>query len=172
MEAQIQVKNWQQLIDRLNTFSQVTKNKAILEGLIAGANLINSRARASLEANKKGASKTGYSYYQSIFKYEQTKGQELDMTGVRTGVWDRKNGYKLRWLEWGTDDRFTFKRFNPALQKSIPEQFRGRIEGNGYFFNAVRNSDDEVFKIVSEAVIKELEKHWREDAAYVDYLNG
>jgi len=161
METQIKVENWQQLIDRMSYLTEEVRGRVIMDGLIAGANLINNTARATLEANKRGASKTGYNYLQTIWKYEQLKGKDPNIAGIRTGVWSRENGYKLRWLEWGTDDRYTHKRYNPLWSKIIPEMYRGRIEGSGYFFNAVRNKDEEVFRVMSQAVMESLKKIWK-----------
>ena len=154
----IKVENWQELVKLLEGISPQLRKRLSMDGLIAGANLINNTAKQNLEAGKKGKSKSGYNYYQTIFRYEQMKGQDPELLKLKTGVWSRANGYKLRWLEWGTDDRYTRLRYNPLKKKKIDEQFRGRIEGNNYFFNAVRDSQSDVFRVVSKAVLDGLRK--------------
>jgi len=156
--AELKVENAEQLTELLNGLLPAIRSKVVIDGLIAGANLVNCAASRSLNANRKGTGKSGGSYYASIFRYEQLKGKNPDELGIRTGVWDRKNGYKLRWLEWGTDDRKTFKRINRVTKKTTQPADRGRIEGNGYFFNAVRDNQSRMFEVVSDAIIKSLEE--------------
>lgn len=155
----IKAVNAEQLIELLDSLPDGVRGKVTVDALIAGANFINQRAESALNASKKGESSTEYSYYATSFKQEKLKAKTPDELGVRTGVWNRKNGYKLRWLEWGTVDRNTFLRRNYVTGKVKQPRFTGKVKGNHFFFNAVRNSQDEVFKILSDAIIKSLEEH-------------
>lgn len=157
MKPELKIENSDQLLELLNGMVPAIRSTALIDGMIAGANYINRAASQKLNANKQAASLTGYSYYQSAFKTEKLKGKTPDEIGVRTGVWDRKNGYKLRWLEWGTAERKTYKRKNALTGKIGEPANRGRIVGNNFFFGSVRSSQDEVFRIISDAVIKSLE---------------
>jgi len=158
METGIKVENSQQLIDILNGVLPAIRSKAVISGMVEGANLINARAKAALMAGRKGQSNTQYSYYATAFKSEKLKGKTPDELGIRTGVWNKENGYKLRWLEWGTQDRTTFRRKNRLTGEVSEPANRGRITGNNFFFGTVRNQQDEVFRVVSEAIIKSLEQ--------------
>lgn len=158
MEA-IKVVNAEQLIELINTLPKAVAGKATIDALTAGANYINKTAERALNTSKKGESTSSYSYYATSFKQEKLKAKTADELGVRTGVWNRKNGYKLRWIEWGTADRNTLPRRNYLTGKIKQPRFTGRIEGSHFFFNAVRSSQDEVFKILSNAIIKSLEEH-------------
>lgn len=147
-EATIKVTNEAELIKLLNSLIPSVRNKVVLAGLKAGAKAINIVAKANLIAGKKNASTTNYSYYSSAFKIEKIKSKTAFDLGIKTGISDTKNGYKLRWLEFGTADRTT---------KSKPEMNRGKIAGYNFFFNAVRSQSENVYNIVSEAIIKSLE---------------
>lgn len=154
--TQIKVDNSEQLIKLLNSMPDVIRSKATLEGLKAGANLINEQARTRLMASKKGEN-VG-SYYMSAFKIEQLTNRPPEEMGVKTGVWDKKNGYKLRWLEWGTVDRYTRKRKNAKTGKITGNKFRGSMQGNHFFFGTVRTQEDAVFQAISKAVIRSLDE--------------
>jgi len=161
----LKVENAEELLQLLNGFLPAVRSKAVVDGMIAGANAINQRAQAALYAGKKESSTTGYSYYATAFKQEKLKGKTPDELGVRTGVWSRENGYKLRWLEWGTNTRTTFQRKNPLTNTLTPKMNRGKITGTNFFFSAVKGQQTEIFNIVSEAIIKSLEDLTRSKSA-------
>jgi len=161
----IKVNNATQLIELINSMPKAVQSKTTINALTAGANFINQQADRALNAAKKEKSTTGYSYYGTSFKQEKLQAKTADEFGVRTGVWNRKNGYKLRWLEWGTADRNTFTRRDGVTGKIKHPRFTGNLEGSHFFFNAVRNSQDEVFKILSDAIIKSLEEHAKNTTA-------
>ena len=154
---ELTVTNSSELLDLLNKMLPTVRTNAVMDGLQAGANMINSQARSNLNASKRGASKTGYSYYATAFKMENLKSKTPEEIGVRTGVYDKWHGYKLRWMQWGTGERKTFLRKSAITKKTIAPMNRGRIIGNNFFFGAVRGQQDEIFKVVSDAVLKSLE---------------
>jgi len=164
-DTTLKVQNAEELIKLLNGFIPAVRSKAVVDGMIAGANAITEKARAALYAGKKGESTTGYSYYASAFKQEKLKGKTPDELGVRTGVWSRENGYKLRWLEWGTNNRTTFQRKNRLSNTITPKMNRGKIIGTNFFFGAVKGKQDEIFNIVSAAIVKSLEDLTRSKSA-------
>lgn len=155
MESKLKVENSKQLIELLDRVGHVHRNKAVIEGMKAGANLINTKAESKLFASKKG--KGNYARYATAFKMENLKGKTPEEVGIRTGVWDKSNGYILRWLEWGTAERYTFKRKNARTNEVVNKMYRGKMEGNNFFFGTIRDNTDAVFKVVSEAILKELE---------------
>ena len=153
----MKVTNNAELITLLNGMLPAVRIKAVMEGLQAGAKLINDQARTSLNASKRNSPNAKYAYYATAFKMEALKSKTANELGIRTGVYDKKDGYKLRWIEWGTAERETFERKSRTTNTLIPKMNRGSIIGYNFFFGAVRSQEDKVFKVVSEAVIKSLE---------------
>lgn len=140
------------LLEVLNGFLPAVQGKVVMDALKTGAASINEQAKASLYASKKGTSKTNYSYYSRAFKMEDLKSKTPLELGVRTGVRDAKNGYKLRWIEFGTNTRFTSKKKGGSGGAN-----RGKITGVNFFFNAVRGHGEKIFGVVSDAVIASLD---------------
>lgn len=158
MEHGIKVENTEQLLQLLSQYAAVVQTKAVNAAMEKAAEYVNAQALIKLHASKKGTSRTGYKYYSSAFRHEPLRTDEPDTAGIRFGVSSRKEGYKLRWLEWGTDERHTYKRTNALTKKISEPAYRGFVEGNHFFFGTVRTSEDPVFRILSETVIKELER--------------
>jgi len=143
--------NADDLIKLLNSIIPSVTGKVIRDALKQGAKAINATAKASLNASKLGKSTTNYKYYSTAFKIENIKNKNPLELGVKAGVKDDKNGYKLRWLEWGTADRYT------KGDKGKPSMFRGKVEGSNFFYNSVKSNTEKAGKIISDALLKSLE---------------
>jgi len=154
--ANLKVENAEELNAILNGILPTLATKAVLDGMVSASELVNAAAYRALMASRKDST-SGY-YYQSSFKYEKVKNKTPDKLGIRTGVWNRQNGYKLRWLEWGTDERKTFKRVNRMTNTVTQKMSRGKITGSNYFFNAVKDNQERMFEVMSKAIVKSLEK--------------
>jgi len=157
MDAGFKVENSEQLLKLLRSYPDVVKNAAVIKGMEAGADLINESAKAKLFASRKGASKTGYNYYAAAFKKENLKSKAPDTVGIRTGVYNKKEGYKFRWLEWGTAQRFTRTRKNALTGVNTTKKSRGKIIGNNFFFDALKGKEDIFFRTISNVIVKALE---------------
>ncbi len=147
------VENPEDLITLLNSLNSTVRSQAVLDGMIAGANMINNESRARLS----GMAKSKSSYFSTSFKMEALKGRTPDEIGIRTGVYNKQKGYLLRWLEFGTTKRVTLKRKNPTSKEITPPMNRGQMTAYSYFFGVVKNNQEETFRIVSETIIKSLE---------------
>jgi len=157
METGLKIENSDQLVKLLKSYPEVVRNAAVIKGMEAGAEMLNESAKARLFASRKGASKTNYSYYAAAFKKESLRSKTPDTVGVRTGVYDKRQGYKLRWLEWGTGQRFTRTRKNALTGASTLKKSRGKMQGSHFFFEALRGKQDAFFRTLSNVVIKALE---------------
>lgn len=140
------VLNEAELVALLNSIVPELRKNALTKALRQGAKVINTQAKQNLIASKKGKSKTGYKYYASAFKTANLKGRTIDEIRLKVGIQNPQYGYKLRWLEFGTNIRETRKGFN-----------RGKITGTNFFFNAVRSTTEAVYKAISDSLIKSLE---------------
>jgi len=115
------------------------QNKIVLAGMRESAKIILQEAKSRFKTKAKGKSKTGYKYINKSFTTEPMK----STFGLRVGI---KN-YKMRWIEWGTADRY-YKN----------KHYTGKLEPTNFFYGAVKAKQEEASKYVSEAIIKSLEK--------------
>lgn len=144
--------NAEELIKILNQIIPSVTGNIVKDALKDGAKEINKEAKAKLNLSKKNKSTSNYKFYSTAFKYEAIRNKNPLELGVKLGVKDYKNGYKLRWLEWGTADRYT------KGKNQKPIMSRGSIKGVGFFYSTVKNNLEEVNKIVTNAIIESLNK--------------
>lgn len=142
--------NDKQLLQLFSELSETHKKSIVNNGIKKAAKPIIDAAKNNFSARKKNKSKTNYSDVNSSFKIEPIKNKET--VGVKVGVKyvdknGRKNWYKYRWIEWGTDERFT------RMKDS-----RGKIQPTHFFYDAVTAHKDEAQKQISDSVTEQIEK--------------
>jgi len=101
-------------------------------------------AKSNFESTKKGKSETGYAGLASAFK---TKALRSDV-GMVIGM-QHKEGYKYRFLNYGTAARFT---------KGKTKRFKGAIKPSLFFSNAVESQSDNAQNLLSNEIILSLER--------------
>jgi len=102
-------------------------------------------AKSNFEATKKGKSESGYAGLASAFK---TKALRTDV-GMVIGM-QHKEGYKYRFLNYGTAARYT--------KKGKKKRFTGVIKPSNFFTNAVTSSGGEAQNMLSNEIILSLER--------------
>jgi len=140
-----------ELTKLFNSLGSVAQDKIVVDAIKEAASTIISAAKSNLFASKRGASKTNYSWYASAFKVEPLKFRTGDAVGVKLGV-KTKEGYKLRWLEWGTAQRET------RGSKYMAKRAAGKQTGSHFFYNAVAAQKEKARLSIEAAVEKSLEK--------------
>jgi hypothetical protein len=143
----------------LNEMDTVVSNKIILDALKKAGRFINETAKGNFMSRKKNKSKTGYAGFSSMFKVQEIKAP--DKVGVKVGISGRE-GYKYRWQNWGTVDRYYIRRSDDGTTKQQPT---GRIQPTNFFTDAVATTQDQSQKIISESIIEALEKLAQENNA-------
>lgn len=141
LEVDIIPFNGDELIRLLNGLQEEIRKEVISDAFVEGAIVINQQAKQNLFASRKLKSKSGYSYYNSLFSVEELKRN----IGVKYGVKHRE-GYKLRWVEWGTKER-----------KTSTDQSRGNITATNFFYNAVAQKQGLAKQTISNSILKALE---------------
>jgi hypothetical protein len=134
-----------------------TQNKIVLNGMRSAAQEILKQAKTNFKSQQKNKSKTGYKFFNRSFATEPMKGT----FGLKVGV---KN-YKMRWLEWGTDERFVkkgrkrFFRYRKSLLNSDKDKrSTGKITGTHFFFKAVEEKKNVAINNINNAIIESFEK--------------
>jgi hypothetical protein len=78
--------------------------------------------------------------------------------GLRVGI---KN-YKMRWIEWGTDDRSYKTGVKKSIWKKTPNKstghFTGKLQPTNFFFDAVNAKKAEAQEKVSQSIVDSLNK--------------
>ena len=157
METGMKFTGYDSLVKMLNGLEPALKSKVVIESMREAGGVINNEAQRRLFATKKGYSKSAYSYYIRVFKIENLKARsEAELGGVKVGI--SKEGYKLRWLQFGTKDRSYYVTKTSKGQKGTSHK-TGRILGSNFFFGAVKGKQREAYEIISSAVIKSLENN-------------
>jgi hypothetical protein len=153
----LKVINSEDLRKLFTELQPAVQNRIVLTGMRQAANVILKQARSNFKAVQKGKSTTGYKYVNKAFSTEPMKGT----FGLKVGV---KN-YKLRWVQWGTEDRFykkgrkRFFRYRKSLiNKDDTKHFTGRVQPTNFFYGAVEQKAGEAQKMISSAILQSLEK--------------
>lgn len=160
METGISITNSKQVIAMLNGLVPALKTRVVEDGLRAAGNVINSQALRNLYATKKGKSKTNYSYYSRVFKVDLYKPRnDNELGGAKVGI--LKEGYKLRWIQWGTAQRFYYRTSTSKAKKNAlgTKHKTGSLKATNFFFSAVQSKQKEAFEAISGAIIKSIEEN-------------
>lgn len=104
--------------------------------------IILDTAKINFNSTKKGLSKTGYAGFSSSFKSKPLK----EDVGMVFGMQHRE-GYKYRFLNFGTKERFT--RYSNLS--------RGVIKPSKFFTDAVKAKADKAQSMLSDEIIKSLD---------------
>jgi len=158
METGMSITNAKQMIEMLKGLNPALKSKVVIDGLQAAGRVINDEAKRNLFAARKFKSKTNYSYYSRAFRVDNYKARNAnELGGVKVGV--TKEGYKLRWIQWGTKERSYYNTSTSKVSKSkLGSKHRtGAMKGTNFFYAAVQSKQKEAFEIISSAIIKSLE---------------
>lgn len=117
----------------------------VLDGAFRKAGkIIIDTAKTNFNATKKGLSKTNYSIFSKSFK---AKALKKDI-GMIFGMQHRE-GYKYRFLNYGTKDRFT---------RSKQPRFTGVIKPSLFFNKAVQSQGDNALNNLSNEIVLSLER--------------
>lgn len=127
------------------------QSKIINAGIRKAAKPIIDQAKSNFNERKKNKSLTGYKDLNSSFKVEPLK--KVDVIGVKVGVkyvskTGRNNYYKYRWIEWGTNERFT---------KAKKKRFTGKMEATHFFYDAVAARKEQAQKEVANAITQQMQ---------------
>lgn len=153
-DVNIEVINDKDLLKLFNELDPKVQQKIINQGFRTAAMIILKATKDSLNQVKKGKSKTGYSYLNRMFKISPIKPNDKNNIGVKLGI--TKEGYKYRWLEWGTNERqYEIKKGN-IFKTTTTTQFTGKIQPTHFFYNAVDATKEQAQKNVNEAIVNAL----------------
>lgn len=100
-------------------------------------------AKVNFQSTKKGFSKTNYSMFSKSFKSKPLKSD----VGMLFGM-EHREGYKYRFLNFGTKARYT----------KSSKRYTGVIKASNFFTNAVTSKRDEAQNMLSDEIIKSLER--------------
>jgi len=101
-------------------------------------------AKSNFDSTKKMKSTTNYADLAKSFKMATIKGD----VGMRIGM-QAKEGFKYRFLNFGTKARFT---------KGKTKRFTGVINPSMFFTNAVENNAEQAQSMLSDEIILSLER--------------
>jgi HK97 gp10 family phage protein len=138
-----------EMLDYFNSLKNKMQNRIVLNGMKKAAAIILTEARSNWKTNQKGKSKTGYRDYSSYFKTSPIK-QSKNGFGLKVGV-QGYNAYKMRWLNWGTGDRY-------YMSKNNVKHNTGKVDGSNFFYDAVSARKDEAQQMISKAITESLQK--------------
>lgn len=147
--------NTSELLDKVSKLQQDVRKKIAKDALRVGAEWVITLTRARLRMNLKNSKQLNL---KSAFKYELLRPKNPDVVGIRAGVQDKRSGYKLRWKEWGTAERYTAGRYNWKIKKKIERAYRGKIKREGFFFPVIAANRERIFEKMSENIINNLER--------------
>jgi len=152
----IEIINDKELFNLFNDLETKLQNKIVVAGMKTAANIILKKAKENFQSVKKDKSLTNYSKLNSFFKVQPLQNPDLNTFGLKLGI--TKQGYKLRWINWGTNERFYKKSKKSYFKKSAKEHKTGKIEQTDFFYLAVESSKSEANNKVSQAIIDSLNK--------------
>jgi hypothetical protein len=132
-----------------NELSREVQGKIVLDALKKVSKPILDQAKVNFKAVKKDLSKTNYSILRRSFKIESRRKTENTL-GVKIGA--TKEGYKYRWIQWGTADRYTER------TKKRAKAFRGSIKATNFFYSAVSQKMPDVKEAVGNEIKLSLER--------------
>lgn len=132
------------------------QNKVVFGGMRTAAGIIKNRVLSIFDSVKKNKSKTNYKAAKKELKIENMK------SGIGVKVGYTKEGFKYRWIQWGTKDRYYKKGVKRSIWRKKSDQtgghFTGALEKTDFFYKAVRETSSEAQNKVSQAILESLEK--------------
>lgn len=155
MSEEIISSNTSELLDKVSNLQEGIRKKIAKDALIVGAEWVITLTRAKLRMHLKNSKQLNL---KSAFKYELMRPKNPNVVGVKAGVQDKRSGYKLRWKEWGTSERFTAGRYNWKKDKKTEKASRGSIRREGFFFPVIAANRERILDKMSENIISSLER--------------
>jgi len=149
-----------ELLKLFNELNDKLKNQIVLGGMRKAANLIVKEIKTNFQSVKKNKSKTNYKNFNKLFKIESIK-DEKNGFGLKLGI--TKEGYKYKWLQWGTEQRSYKKNSKKSVKnlfkKSVKnEHLTGAITATNFFYSAVERSMDKANNMISSAVMQNFDR--------------
>ncbi len=99
--------NEKETLKFFNELNSTVQSKIILNALRTSGKVISQQIKTNFLMQKKDKSKTNYRDLSKTLKIANRKKKENQL-GVIIGI--TKEGYKYRWIQWGTEDRYTKKK--------------------------------------------------------------
>ena len=139
------------------------QKRILSAGIRKAAKPIITTAKSNFNATKKNKSLTGYADLNSSFKIQENRKNinEISfMVGVKyNDTKGRKNWYKYRFIEYGTDERSYILRKKNKFNSVIGSKQRtGKMTATNFFYDAVNAKQESVQKNISIEVTKQLER--------------
>jgi hypothetical protein len=156
--------NDKQLYDLFNSLETKLQNRIVLSGMRKAANVIIKEVKSYFQKVKKNKSKTNYANFNKLFKIESIKNPDNGF-GLKLGI--TKDGYKYRWINWGTEERSYIKglkRSNQRYRKSKgsnlggKEHKTGKLSKTNFFYDAVEAKQQTANNMISDAVVQSLKR--------------
>ncbi len=160
METGMRLTNYGDIVKALKGLEPALKSEIVVKAMREAGELINSEAKTRLFATKKGYSKSAYSYYTRAFKVENLKARNAtELGGVKVGI--SKEGYKLRWLQFGTKERSYYNTSSSRVSSTRlgSKHNTGKILGSNFFYGAVKGKQRDAYELISNAILKSLQKN-------------
>jgi hypothetical protein len=145
-DSKLTLINDKELMALFNELTPKVRDKIVNTGLKNAARLIISEAKRNFKTTKKNKSKTGYRDFNSTFKVKEMKSKP----GVIAGMQHRE-GYKYRFLNYGTDTR-NYKTKSGKIHNT------GKIEPTNFFTYAVESKKQTAEKDIQEAITKSMNR--------------
>lgn len=131
------------------------QNKIVMAGIKDAAQIIKKEIKPAFLVVKKNKSKTNYSALTKALKIEALKKE----FGVKVGF--TVEGYKYRWLQWGTQPRSYKKGTKRSIWRSKSDKSGGHdtgfIEKTDFFYKAVERTQPQAKNKISDSILKSLE---------------
>lgn len=128
-----------------NDLNKQVQSKIIYDALKKQGKLIIDRSKSNFQATKKNKSTTNYAEFNRAFKI-QNRMKRDDELGIKVGMQHRE-GYKYRFINYGTEERFTKK-----------DRSTGQLKGTKFFTDAVDQSMPEIQENINQEIKNSLEK--------------
>jgi ribosomal protein L33 len=143
----LEVINDKELLKLFNELIPKVQSKIIAGGFRTASKIILDQAKINFHATKKGKSRTGYAGINSMFKSKPLRAPKI---GAVVGL-SSKEGYKYRFENYGTEDRF-------YMTKNNKKHETGKIKATKFFDNAVEAKQEAANRAISEAIVDSLKK--------------
>lgn len=146
----IEIENDKQLSKLFKELIPAVQHKIVIGGFRTAAKEISGEAKRNLKASTNITKTTGTN---------AVKIQKLNRAiGVKLGI----ENYKLRWIEWGTEERSYKKGVKRSVwrkrQDSGGAHETGKINPTHFFYDAVKSKEAAANSKISSAIRESLEK--------------
>jgi len=145
-EVGLKIENNKEILDLFNDLTPKVQDKVVNDGFKGIIRSINKQAKTAFNGVKKNKSKTNYEGFNQAFDVKTLKNGQGVIGGLKS-----KKGYKYRFINYGTEERFyTTKKGN--------RHDTGKITEEKWWTNTVENNENMSIENVSKVIIKSMEK--------------